>query len=49
VTDIRSLIERVDARITIRRQHQKAEEMGAKLQRPLTYIVGPGGIKIRPT
>jgi hypothetical protein len=49
VADVRSLIERVNARISIARQHKARVEMGVTESKPANFIVGPGGFKIRPT
>lgn len=49
IADVRSLIERVNARISIARQYKAKVEMGVTDCKPATFIVGPGGFKIRPT
>ena len=49
VSDVRALIERVDAKSTIERQFEKAHQMGNTNYRKMTFITGQGGIKIRPS
>lgn len=50
VSDIRQLIERVGAREAIEDQRRRAAaEGGYQGARPLTYVIGAGGVKIRPT
>lgn len=49
VSEVRSLIERVDAKTTIERQYEKAHQMGNVNYRKMGFITGAGGIKIRPT
>ena len=49
VSDIRQLIERVGARDSIEAQRRKNQAEGSFQAKPLTYVIGAGGIKIRPT
>jgi hypothetical protein len=48
VSDIRQLIERVEARATLDKQKRKAAELGTQT-RLAGYVLGIGGQKVRPT
>lgn len=49
MADIRTLIERVDARHQIELSRRRAQESGIIQTKPLSYIVSSTGHKIRPT
>jgi len=49
VSDIRQLIERVAARQQLEAQKRKLAESGLPASRPTHYVIGAGGLKIRPT
>lgn len=48
ISDLRQLVESTGARWTLERQRQRRAETGQQ-GRPLAYVAGAGGVKIRPT